>query len=308
MSQYLSPFHLLNSTSSEEMPTDSSMIRRVKKEVLMEFELQGVTTIEIGSQAFDKDGVLKFFDQLEREKHLDLHWKIYQNKVLLDFLEKGSLDFFKMPYYFEKLVKNKVLFQFCLPYFIPRYNDVLFDSARKMDIRLTRLLSKHSTVFPQKMEGMAFQKTYRYFKAKSLDVEHSSKKVLNSYVLDSELMDFLHPSLITVFNVLPSPYFDMLRDEYAMRLQDLAINLQNTARRTDMAIEALEAGLELKVSEVTSNKLMHVLRQLQPEVGRTAILRKRKKRASAQSNRNDWEAITFWVVLISLFLWLFLKS
>lgn len=308
MNQYLSPFHLINNTSTEEMPTDASMLRRVKKEVLMEFELQDVTTIDIGAQAFDKDGVLKFFDHLEREKHLDLHWEIYLNKALLDFLEKGSLDFFKMPYYFEKLVKNKRLFEFSLPYFIPCYNDVLFDSARKMDIRLTRLLSNHSTAFPPKMEGMAFQKAYRYFKTKSLDVEHSSKRILNSYVLDSELMDFLHPSLITVFNVLPSPYFDMLRDEYAMRLQDLAVNLQNTARRTDMAIEALEAGLELKVSEVTSSKLMHVLKQLQPEAGRTAILKKRKKRASEQSNRKDWEAIAFWVVLISVFLLLFLKS
>lgn len=307
MSQYLSPFHLLDNTSIEAMPTDVSMFRRVKKEILTEFELQEVTTIDIGSQAFDKDALLKFFDQLEREKQLDLHLKVYKNKVLLDFLELGSLDFFKMPHYFEKLVADEVLFKFCLPYFIPRFNEILFDSARKMDIRMTRLLSKHSTMFSQKMENMAFQKTYRYFKGKSLDLEHSSNKILNSYVLDSELMNFLHPSLISIFNLLPSPFFDMLRDEYANRLENLAINLQNTARRTDMAIEALESGLELKTSENTRSRLNHILRQLQPNTGKTTILKKRKKRTSQQSNRQDWEAIAFWVVLIALLAWLIIK-
>ena len=307
MSKYLNPFHILEDTLEEDVLVDARMWRRMKKRVLAEFDLSEETTISISTQTFDKDSVLKFFEQLERENALDVHYEIFKNQSLLNFLEQGDLTFFKTPNALEKLVTDQRLFYFVLPYFLPKFNEVLFDAVRKKDIRLTRLLASSAECFPATKEGQAFQKSYRYLKAKSLDVERISKRMKREHVLDSEIMDFLHPSLMTVFNLMPRPYFNNIRLEFALKMEELALSLHNTSRRTDLAIEALEAGLELDTNENTEYRLNYVLKQLQLEPPKGKKAGKRTLRTSEVKSKHDWKTIVYWVIQVIIFFWLLFR-
>ena len=44
----------------------------------------------IHEKEYDKDGVLKFFEALEKDVNFEFHRIIFQNKPLLSFLEKGD--------------------------------------------------------------------------------------------------------------------------------------------------------------------------------------------------------------------------
>ncbi len=305
---YLNPFHLIGQDLDANASIDKTMLRRLKKRMLSEFELLGETTISIAEKEMDKDAVLKFFDRLEREDALKYHFEIYNNKPLLDFLEKGDPTFFKLPNSFEKLVENKPLFQFILPYFLPHFNEILHTAVRKMDTRMINLLSKNAQHIPKQKEGIAYLRTYHYLRARVADLGAIGKKLERAHVFDSEIIDFLHPTFLANFNILPSPYFDRIRDEYALKLETVALNLHNKARRTSLAIEALEAGLELTLSENAAHRLNHILKQLLPKVSQKQSFGKRKERTS-QSKKipMDTKKIIYWTLRLLFLLRLFFK-
>ena len=309
---YINPFHILSNHVRDGEKIDKALLKRVKKRLLSEFELMDSATILIGDNEFDKNAILQFFDKIEKDQALYQHWKIYQNKPLLEFLEKGDLTFFKRSNAIEEITSDEKLFHYIAPYLVEQFNDELYDAVRKNDIRQTRLLSKSIQALNNKQETNAYQKTYRYLRGRIQDLKLTVEdaKRPNQRVLDSEVDNFLHPSFMTVFNLLGDHYFERIRNEYAIELESLAINLHNTSRRTALAIECLEAGLELNLSEDTISRLNHVLKQLQTKNGKEIPKSKTGQRTS-QHNKSKKKRVTekavFWIVQGAIVLWYLFK-
>ena len=309
---YINPFHILSSHVRDGEKIDKALLKRVKKRLLSEFELMDSPTIFIGDNEFDKNAVLQFFDKIETDQALYQHWQIYQNKPLLEFLEKGDLTFFKRTNAIQEVVNDEKLFHYVSPYLVEQFNDELYDAVRKMDIRQTRLLAKNIQALDNKKEINAYQKTYRYLRGRihDLKVTVEDAKRPRQRVLDSEVEDFLHPSFMTVFNLLTDHYFERIRNEYAIQLEALSINLHNTSRRTDLAIECLEAGLELNVNEDTQNRLNYVLKQLQTKNGKKIPTGKKGQRTSQRKKdkkKRVKESTIFWIVQGAIVLWYLIK-
>lgn len=311
--KYLNPFHIINTDLREGEKINATLLKRAKKRLFSEFELFGKTTILIGEQEFDKNAILVFFDDLEKEQALFQHWQIFQNKPLLALLEQGDLDFFKRSNALTDVLADKNLAKYTLPYLVYQINEALYDAVRKMDIRTTRLLSEKVIEIPNQHETTAYQKTYRYLRGKVQDVAFTAKSLLNTKerVLDSEIEAFLHPSFMAVFNFLPAHYFGQIRNEYALKLEDIAINLHNIFRRTALAIEAIEAGLELQIDEVTTGRLNHILTQLHTKNGGKIPPRKTGKRTSEREKkkaRRMKETSIFWAIQAILVLMYLLRK
>ncbi len=305
---YINPFHILSSHVRDGEKIDKALLKRVKKRLLSEFELMDSATIFIGDNEFDKNAILQFFDKMEKDQSLQEHWKIYQNKPLLEFLEKGDLTFFKRTNAIEEIANDEKLFHYIAPYLVEQFNDELYDAVRKMDIRQTRLLSKSIQALNDKQETNAYQKTYRYLRGRIQDLKLTVEdaKRPKERVLDSEVDNFLHPSFMTVFNLLADHYFARIRNEYAMQLESLAVSLHNTSRRTDMAIECLEAGLELNIDEDAISRLNYVLKQLQTKNGKEIPKSKTGERTS-QRNKDKEKRVkqkaVFWVIQGAILIW-----
>ena len=305
---YINPFHILSSHVRDGEKIDKALLKRVKKRLLSEFELMDSATIFIGENEFDKNAILHFFDKIEKDQALFEHWKIYQNKPLLEFLEKGDLTFFKRTNAIEEIANDEKLFHYIAPYLVEQFNDELYDAVRKMDIRQTRLLSKSIQALDNKQETNAYQKTYRYLRGRIQDLKLTVEdaKRPKERVLDSEVDRFLHPSFMTVFNFLADHYFERIRNEYAIELESLAINLHNTSRRTDLAIECLEAGLELHINEDTTKRLNYVLKQLQTKNGKEIPKRKTGERTSQRKKAKERrvnQRTVFWIVQGAILIW-----
>lgn len=310
---YINPFHILSSHVRDGEKIDKALLKRVKKRLFSEFELLDSATIFIGDNEFDKNAILHFFDKIEKDKALYQHWQIYQNKPLLEFLEKGDLTFFKRSNAIEEIITDEKLFHYISPYLVEQFNDELYEAIRKNDIRQARLLSKSIQALKNREETNAYQKTYRYLRGKIQDLKLTAENAKNTQhrVLDSEVENFLHPSFMTIFNLLADHYFERIRNEYAIQLETLAVNLHNTSRRTDLGIECLEAGLELNLNEDSISRLNYVLQQLQTKNGKKIPERKTKKRTSQrkkEKQKRSKEKAIFWAVQGAIVLWYLYKK
>lgn len=72
------------------LPADGVQLRRKKKEILLLFELEDNTTIQLGGKDFDKNAVYEFFDTIEGE--LDFHVHLETFPDLAAFLEKHTVS------------------------------------------------------------------------------------------------------------------------------------------------------------------------------------------------------------------------
>lgn len=259
--QYLSPFHILSDFSTGRK-YDEEEVRKAKKRILSEFELTGGTTIVLGNQEMDKDSVLKFFDKLTSES-IDFHSKIYNDKLLLHFLEYRDLEIFYQEQLLEEYQEDSKFLHFIAPYFNYQYNLLLFEAVRKQDIPTLQTVLEVDYPLPAVYKGEAYKNTYRYIRGKTQDLGDLTEKSKSSHIYGAEILPFFNPNFIKIFNLLPD-YFDAVRNEYADYVDTLAVELHNKARRTSLAIDILESAMSLKIRKDVWNRLDYVLQQLKP--------------------------------------------
>ena len=251
---YLSPFYILPEAFAEGQEIDKNTLKKARKVLMAEFELQGQATIFIHEKEYDKDGVLKFFEALEKDVNFEFHRIIFQNKPLLSFLEKGDIQSYKSAAktIFEKKEKNDFNFiSFIAPYFTFHYNELLYNALRNnLKDDLFILINKK---FPlsSEYEAAAYQLSYRWYHQKLREVEAVEKALLNKeFVPGKEIYDLIEPSFMMNFNKMPMYFFD-IRDKYAFKLYEIIVLLNNEFKRTELARAILDEGIKLNVDDRT---------------------------------------------------------
>ena len=261
--KYLSPFNLLAETLGTVENIDRSTLRKAKKRLLSEFELFEATTIEVSGTLLDKDALLKIFDELESESSLSHHLLIYKNKPLLQFLEAGDHALFFQVKLLNKEEDNKDFIGFITPYFAEVYNTELFNAVRNNDLNIVEILVSHDLPIDFRQEATAYKNTYRLLKSQSNDLKNIAIRSKKEHVLGSEIIAFFHPTFLAIFDLLPA-YFEGVRNEFADIVDGLAVDLHNKSRRTSLAIEILEACMDLNLSEQVKYRLNYVYKQIKP--------------------------------------------
>ena len=67
-------------------------LKLVKKEILLNFQLEDSVTIKLKNKEWDKNSIIKKIEEIE--DNVELHSNIFRNPLLLEFLENGNLDLF----------------------------------------------------------------------------------------------------------------------------------------------------------------------------------------------------------------------
>ncbi len=259
--QYYSPFHFIPTDLIQGNLLDKKALKKAKKRLLAEFELMGTTTILLKEKEVDKDTVLKIFEQLENGKQATFHLKLYQEPSLLAFLENGDTEVFRDSGKLEILFLQHDFLKFIEPYFIEQYNLALYQAIREEDLDLVDRICALSGFPDISQEATAYQRTYRYFKGRIRDLNEAMRKTRKEYLPDNELLPFVSYEQIELWNILPD-YFDSPRNEYALELEDLALYLHNTHRRSTLGVFVLEQGLALNINDETESRLNYLLDQI----------------------------------------------
>jgi hypothetical protein len=90
MKAYQSPLYLIPKEALSSLSEDR--LRRIRKEVMLQFELSDATTIQVNGRTYDRTAVLQAFEQLEED--FQHHLFLFQDKALLRFIEGEDISLF----------------------------------------------------------------------------------------------------------------------------------------------------------------------------------------------------------------------
>lgn len=214
--KYTSPFHLLQGRNASAL-TDGKL-KRWKKELMLQFDLNQSTTINIKRKEYDKNDVLQVFDNLKDRP--EYHWRLYQNKPLLNFLEYKRIDFFdneKNWADFEDVSYRNWLAK----WFIPAYDRMICRIAEvknRNSLKILQKLDASDFQLPEEWQDQALVKTHRLFKTLIQRAEFLFENELfigrDKVKFKPEIHQYLDVHYANVLNILPNN-FDYLRRRYS---------------------------------------------------------------------------------------------
>ncbi len=232
--KYNSPFYLLPQRDSGALTNDE--LKRWKKELLLQFDLKKSTTININQKEYDKNDVLQAIDNLKYTP--EYHWRLYQNKTLLDFIEKGKTDFFfdKTAWVdFEDVEYRNWLAQ----WFIPMYDYMLANATNTPNRRAVRALENLLTcgfVLPQEWQDEASQSSYRAYTHYVKQAENilNDKPIVkgDKVTLNPEIEPFLSEYYAEMLCILPKNFAE-IREDYGAFAHNVIAEVFDQARDHD---------------------------------------------------------------------------
>lgn len=260
---YLNPISLLNlDLAGVENQPASEWLKREKKRLLAEFELQDSPVIRINDREIDRATVLKLFSSLEDQSVWGHHRLVAERPTLQAFLEVASLDLFYSGDVHLLQTTPEEFQVFIAPHFASSYNKRLLHAFRQLDKEEVEILSVLPLPIPNTHLATCYKDTYRNLHRRVSEIEALSQKVDTEKAQPGgEIQEWCDEILIDVLNQLPA-YFEGTRDRYGLALEELAIAIHNTHKRIELSILILRQGLKLQMSEQTSQRLQHILDQL----------------------------------------------
>ncbi len=227
MMRYTSPIRALGIDETLEV-LDKNALNLAKKKLLAEIDLSESHSILRGGREMTKDDVLKAFDAMPEVGNWRFHQLIYQDNVLLKFLESNVLDrddsFLQEPVY-----DNLDFIAFVSPYFSNSYaQSVIFCLEKRQPMRLNNLLYKNAFLVTEEDAERIWGEVENFLNKKIESIEEIADSVESGRRFEeSEIVNFYTKSTIDCLNLLPEGDFDWLRDRYAISLYNLSANLWN---------------------------------------------------------------------------------
>ncbi len=217
--RYQNPLSVFTPDQIEKILTGN--YKNLKKEILLQFQLEEGITINLNGQELDKNGVLQIFDSLDSE--VEMHAAIYEHKSLLAFLEKEDLDFFNQYQNFEKLKASphaakisKLLHD--------KINNYLGQKLRKFNpqnVRRLQLIYNYTSLLPTSQQPDTYTQGYnalmQYLDSLEKLVPDPFSK--NNKVFKPSVSQLVSKDQVEYFKYLPAS-FDNLHMQYVLWCND----------------------------------------------------------------------------------------
>ncbi len=301
---YINPIELLDLGETQDL--SPTLIKREKKRLLAEFELNDAVEIEVGNQSLDKARLIQLFEELENEELRAFHLKIYQHQSLHRFLAEANLDLFYDQQIHALQGQTADFLQFLAPHFAKPFNQRLLNAIRQKDLDETRVLCQVPLPIPVAYQAACFQNSYRYLHEQINEIDALSQRMEEGEAPSGKIQEVCDEMLIDLLNLLPA-YFDGVRDRYGLALESLALQVQNSHQRVQLSIFIIKQGLKLRTSPDTERRLQYVLDQLQKLAPLETFMETLTGGSSGKKKKGQywWYALGVGAVIWLLAQWLF---
>lgn len=256
--KYVSPFHLL--PERDIFTLNDNDVKRWKKELLLQFDLNQSSVISMNDKEYDKNTVIEAFDKLK--EHPDDHIKLYHNKPLLKFIEEGDTGFFSGFKNYTHFV-DKPFRDWIAPFFIPQYDEAVYQliaSEERESFHTLNKICNSKFPFPEEWEQeKAYEKAHRFlidFMEKADNVvsgntafiaRENFKRKLN---IVPDVLQYVDWNLAQKLHTLPT-IFEQIRHVYGLLTQEIiekAYHLDEKVKTpTDDALEVLKDAHRIHV-------------------------------------------------------------
>ena len=219
---YQSPIHLVADRYLDPESVNASTLKRWRKELLLRFNFSATPTIEIEGKEYDKQAVNDTFDELQKD--FPFHLKLYQNKPLLAFVERGDLGFFSdaraQSVFADAVFQDKVYHLFS-----QAYGQVFTDAVThptEENINKLSILNNSPLAITSEAASEVYAESFSRFEQfvsrfKQESTECFSKT--NQYRLKPTIKEYVNPQIRKLIGLLPS-VFDGMKKDYARLLHN----------------------------------------------------------------------------------------
>ena len=216
---YQSPLHIIPKDRIEDLsPTN---LKRIKSEILLQLQLGQRSTISINGTQYDKNSILEAFEMLKEQ--LDWHLQLFNNQKLLQFLENGTLNFFRDQGAIKNLEQSEVdVKEWIMSLFCRRLSSLYLNWMSNPSIRHLNLMKQiHISSFqllPEE-ENLVFARTFRFlenFIAEAKDFFVNPFVGNSATQLRPELKDYVLGFYMQIYEYLPKENFIELKYSYGI--------------------------------------------------------------------------------------------
>lgn len=242
--QYVSPLALAGTANGDIQ--DRRGLQLAKKRMLAELELSGETTLQLNGQAFSKNDIVIFFDELSGQGTLDFHIAVAKDKVLQTFLEKAELlplDKF-LP---EPLYSDPAFIDWISPYFCFSFCKLARGCIAENDTATWNTLFGNPFLMNNIYREEAWDDLEKLVEGKLEMVQYyHNEKQPHQHL--PELSELFRYSFISMVADMPEERFGTVRNEYAFSMMNVCIDIFNKGHR-NWATSFLEYAKTMAASD-----------------------------------------------------------
>ena len=230
-------------------------LKAVKKELMLQFQLEESVTINLNGKELDKNGVIKLLEEIERD--LGLHAEIFKNKDLLRFLEDGNLKLFEDARSEEDEVDDRY-YETIIDMIIRKLNNITANCANQPGFKSNKKLKsifKFTESLQPHQQTAAYQLAYEIIDQKVIKIRSSFTtpfKQNDRYSFRQEIHKHVDNSFYNQFQYLP-PHFENAKRTYGVWCNNVVVAepLENKAKLRDFDKETLRTIA--RAAEIASN-------------------------------------------------------
>ncbi|MEZ4956430.1 MAG: hypothetical protein R2825_22925 [Saprospiraceae bacterium] len=220
--KYHSPLHIFDGKNISF--EDANSLKKLRQEMLLQFDLQQQTTIKINGAEYDKAAILSFFEELKTDG--EFHWRVYKNKDLLNFLEKGDFQFFSNSNNWKEL-EDPAFQAWVAPYFIEKLSESIYKCAEEKGFRsMNRLHTLNKSGFPMsdEIKDQVYAKAFSFL---NKTVAAAMLAAINPFIENSdrvfkkEIHEYLQPHYFNALKALPYTIFQPVLKSYSQLAMQL---------------------------------------------------------------------------------------
>lgn len=220
--KYQSPIYLVADRYLDPESVNATTLKRWRKELLLRFNFSATPTIKIEGKEYDKQAVNDTFDKLQKD--FSFHLKLYQNKALLAFIEKGNLGFFTdaraQSIFSDAVFQDKVYHLFS-----QAYGQVFTDAVShptEENINRLSILNNSPLAITSEAASEVYAESFSQFEqfiSRFKDESAECFAKTSQYRLKAEIKEYVNPQIRKLLGLLPS-VFDGLKKDYARLLHN----------------------------------------------------------------------------------------
>ncbi len=283
---YLSPFILIT-TLTKEHDFSNFAYTKIKRKIQAQFELQNSQAIEINGVPVNKSDALKLLEELKDELLFNYHLLVFDNKSLLNFLQKGDDHFFENASPFT----DEAFKTWISPYFAHQYNHLLYEKLKTNSVKTVLIRPPESFMDIQFLDK-AYTKSYRSLKNEIAEINEVLSLDRSRFIKETKRRKTqFNPVRLKVINALPD-YFQNLRDDYSEVCTQLAIELNNEHRLHIIAFAYIKFAYHLKTNEFLRQEVKRIYDDLYFNVQNVG--------SQANGKRIHWGWVVLFIIVLGV--------
>lgn len=252
---YINPYELLNINSENLSDINSALIKKTKKQLLIEIGLNNDRYNYKGIE-LTKAVCNTVIDELEDENKKAFHWFIYKNKNLNDFLSTGALEFFER-YKFDSIYNSADFINFISPYFSERFDRTLLKAFQDQNLQLFNSILKYQYLISQSDLSKSFKSLDNEIKNRISEIDSirqeikENKSHYTERIIEEIVAIVKQKFPVSFINSLPA-YFQSQINKIAASINYLQLAIwESFTTITQVSYDLLEYLLKMNIDSAS---------------------------------------------------------